>query len=110
MTAWTRRTALALSIAAAAFVTAPTCAQTITMWHIFGAPTEPGLVNIKRWNDANPTAQIDHKFIPFGQLSQQLIKGIATGDVPDLITIDNPTTASFATQGALEDLTVCERV
>jgi multiple sugar transport system substrate-binding protein len=105
MTAWTRRTALALSIAAAALAAAPVSAQTITMWHIFGAPTEPGLVNIKRWNDANPSAQIDHKFIPFGQLSQQLIKGIATGDVPDLITIDNPTTASFATQGALEDLT-----
>ena len=80
-------------------------ADAVTMWHIFGAETEPGLKNIKRWNDANPGQPIDAKFVPFGQLSQQLIKGIATGDVPDLITIDNPTVASFATQGALEDLT-----
>jgi multiple sugar transport system substrate-binding protein len=104
MNAWTPRTALALGVAAAT-ITTSVSAQPITMWHIFGQPTEAGLINIKRWNDANPGAQIDHKFIPFGQLSQQLIKGIATGEVPDLITIDNPTTASFANQGALEDLT-----
>jgi len=105
MTPWTRRTALTLGLALAGFAAAPAGAQTITMWHIFGQPTETGLQNIKRWNDANPSAQIEHKFIPFGQLSQQLIKGIASGDVPDLITIDNPTTASFASQGALEDIT-----
>jgi multiple sugar transport system substrate-binding protein len=79
-------------------------AEPITMWHIFGAETEPGLKNIKRWNDTQ-SQKIDAKFVPFGQLSQQLIKGIATGDVPDLITIDNPNVASFATQDALEDLT-----
>jgi multiple sugar transport system substrate-binding protein len=79
-------------------------AEPITMWHIFGAETEPGLKNIKRWNDTQPQ-QIDGKFIPFSQLSQQLIRGVATGDVPDLITIDNPYVASFATQDVLEDLT-----
>lgn len=82
-----------------------TAAEPVTMWHIFGAETEPGLKNIKRWNDTHLDQPIDQKFVPFGQLSQQLIKGIATGDVPDLITIDNPNVASFATQGALEDLT-----
>jgi len=105
MITWTRRTVLGIGLATAALVAMPATAQTVTMWHIFGQPSEPGLGNIKRWNDANPSTQIDHKFIPFGQLSQQLIKGIATGDVPDLITIDNPNTASFASLGALEDLT-----
>lgn len=104
MSIWKRRLALALGAALIGSATSAG-AQTITMWHIFGQPTEPGLQNIKRWNDTHPGAQIDHKFIPFSQLSQQLIKGIASGDVPDLITIDNPTTASFAAQGALEDLT-----
>ncbi len=104
MTNWTRRTALAIGIAGA-LAGAHASAETITMWHIFGNPTDTVPVNIKRWNDANPKSQIDHKFIPFAQLSQQLIKGMATGDVPDLITIDNPTTAYFASQGALDDLT-----
>ena len=80
-------------------------ADGVSMWHIFGTETEPALKNIARWNELNPQARIDGKFIPFGQLSQQLIRGIATGDVPDLITIDNPVVASFATQDALEDLT-----
>jgi multiple sugar transport system substrate-binding protein len=105
MISWTRKAIAAASVASAALLAVPAQAQPITMWHIFGQPTETGLISIKRWNDANPGAQIDHKFIPFGQLSQQLIKGIATGEVPDLITIDNPVVASFATQGALEDLT-----
>ncbi|WP_293855300.1 ABC transporter substrate-binding protein [uncultured Alsobacter sp.] len=79
--------------------------EKITMWHIFGNATEPALANLAKWDKLNPDNPLDHKFIPFGQLSQQLIKGIATGDVPDLITIDNPVVASFASQGALEDLT-----
>ena len=86
MSIWKRRLAIALGAALIGSATSAG-AQTITMWHIFGQPTEPGLQNIKRWNDTHPGAQIDHKFIPFGQLSQQLIKGIASGDVPDLITI-----------------------
>ena len=79
--------------------------EKIVMWHIFGNATEPSLANIAKWDKTHPDNPIDQKFIPFGQLSQQLIKGIATGDVPDLITIDNPVVASFASQGALEDLT-----
>lgn len=79
--------------------------EKIVMWHIFGNATEPSLANMAKWDKAHPDNPLDQKFIPFGQLSQQLIKGIATGDVPDLITIDNPVVASFASQGALEDLT-----
>ena len=86
------------------WASAARAADEIQMWHIFGAETEPGLKNIKHWNDTQDQ-KIEGKFIPFSQLSQQLIKGIATGDVPDLITVDNPNVASFATQGALEELT-----
>lgn len=79
--------------------------EKVLVWHIFGNATEPSLLNMTRWNQTHPENQIDQKFIPFAQLSQQLIRGIATGDVPDLITIDNPVVASFASQSALEDLT-----
>jgi multiple sugar transport system substrate-binding protein len=96
----------------AAFVTAmivlggtALAGEKIVMWHIFGNATEPSIANMAKWDKTHPDNQLDQKFIPFGQLSQQLIKGIATGDVPDLITIDNPVVASFASQGALEDLT-----
>jgi multiple sugar transport system substrate-binding protein len=97
---------LAAAVVAVGFGAGPAmAADTVVVWHIFGNETEPGLVNIKTWNDTHPDVQIDAKFVPFGQLSQQLIKGIATGDVPDLVTIDNPTVASFANQNALDDLT-----
>lgn len=79
--------------------------EKVQIWHIFGNATEPSLVNLTHWNETHPDNQLDLKFIPFAQLSQQLLKGIATGEVPDLITIDNPVVASFASQGVLEDLT-----
>ena len=43
--------------------------------------------------------------MPANQLSAELIKAIATGSVPDLVTMDNPNVASFAAQGSLTDLT-----
>jgi multiple sugar transport system substrate-binding protein len=79
-------------------------ATTVSLWHIFGYSTEPGLINIARFNQTRTDVQIDGKSVPFGQLSQQLVKAVATGDVPDLITIDNPTVASFAGQGVLEEV------
>ena len=95
------------ALAAAMFMLGGTAlaGEKIVVWHIFGNATEPSLANLAKWDKTHPENQLDQKFIPFGQLSQQLIKGIATGDVPDLITIDNPVVASFASQGALEDLT-----
>ena len=80
-------------------------AETIVVWHSLGKPEEPTRQNFEKWNKTHPDMQLDLRFIPFGQLAQQFIKGIATGDVPDLITIDNPVVANFANQDALEDLT-----
>jgi len=92
--------------AALAFGARPARAATgtVSIWHIFGYSTEPGLINFGHFNQSHSDLQIDGKSIPFGQLSQQLVKGVATGDVPDLITIDNPTVASFASQGVLEEV------
>ena len=42
---------------------------------------------------------------PANQLVAELIKAIATGSVPDLVTLDNPVVASFSAQGSLLDLT-----
>lgn len=41
----------ALGTLAAAGVRPARAADTIAMWHIVGAETEPGLKNIRRWND-----------------------------------------------------------
>ncbi len=95
----------AIAVAAMLASSAAWAGEAVQIWHIFGNATEPSLVNLAHWNETHPDHQLDLKFIPFAQLSQQLLKGIATGDVPDLITIDNPVVASFASQGALEDLT-----
>ena len=43
--------------------------------------------------------------MPGPQITTELIKAIATGSVPDLVTLDNPVVASFSAQGTLTDLT-----
>ena len=85
----------------------PVSAQTTTvqLWHVFNLETDMIHAAIKRWNEANPTVQIDAKVLPFAQLTNQLARAVATGDVPDLITINNPDNVGFALQGTLEDLT-----
>ena len=45
------------------------------------------------------------RLVPANQLVAELIKAIATGSVPDLVTLDNPLVASFSAQGSLLDLT-----
>ncbi|MCF3934857.1 ABC transporter substrate-binding protein [Acuticoccus sp. M5D2P5] len=60
---------------------------------------------IKDYNASQDEYRIEPRVLPFVQLQTELIKAVATGDVPDLITVDNPVLVSLAAQGALEDLT-----
>jgi hypothetical protein len=78
--AFLKQTAALGALAMLGSVRRAAAAAPVTMWHIFGAETEPGLKNIKRWNDTHVDQPIDQKFVPFGQLSQQLIKGAPQAD------------------------------
>lgn len=80
-------------------------ATTIQLWHIFNLETDMIHPAIKRWNETHPDVQIEAKVLPFAQITNQLAKAVATGEVPDLITINNPDNVGFALQGTLEDLT-----
>jgi multiple sugar transport system substrate-binding protein len=102
-----RRTLLTTLAATGVLAALPLRAQTgtIQLWHIFNLETDMIHAAIKRWNEANPGMQIEAKVLPFAQITNQLARAVATGDVPDLITINNPDNVGFALQGTLEDLT-----
>jgi len=104
----TRRQTLALAgaapIAAPALVQAQ--ARTISLWHVFNLETEAYMrEGVRDWNAQNPNQRIEERIIPFAQYRTELVRAIATGDVPDLCVIDNPDTPSFAAQNQLTDLT-----
>lgn len=106
MTAITRRR---LGGIAAASLALPAAAQPhgkpIQLWHIFNLETDMIHGGIRAWNEANPGQPIVARVLPFAQLTAELIKAIATGEVPDLVTINNPDTVGYAARGALEDIT-----
>ena len=76
----------------------------VTLWHVFNLETDMIYGGIKSFNETQTAYRIDARLVPANQLVAELIKAIATGSVPDLVTLDNPFVASFAAQGSLLDL------
>src|SRR5579864_8429379 len=79
--------------------------KTVTLWHVFNLETDMIYGGIKSFNESQSAYRIDARLVPANQLVAELIKAVATGSVPDLVTLDNPVVASFAAQGSLLDLT-----
>lgn len=77
----------------------------VTLWHVFNLETDMIYGGIKSFNETQSKYRIDARLVPANQLPAELIKAIATGSVPDLVTLDNPVVASFSAQGSLLDLT-----
>lgn len=104
-----RRDLARLSAIAAIGLAAPSIVRaqgrTLALWHVFNLETEAYMrEGVRTWNAANPNVRIEERIIPFAQYRTELVRAIATGDVPDLCVIDNPDTPSFAAQNQLTDL------
>jgi multiple sugar transport system substrate-binding protein len=99
---------LGVAIAALAWLAiGPAIAQPkpVTLWHVFNLETDMIYGGIKSFNETQSVYRIDARLVPANQLVAELIKAVATGSVPDLVTLDNPVVASFSAQGTLLDLT-----
>lgn len=59
---------------------------------------------IKKYEEANGV-KIEAEFIPFGDYKKQLSVAIGAGSLPDIIMIDNPDHAAFASMGVFADIT-----
>src|SRR5262249_30909147 len=79
--------------------------KTIALWHVFTLETDMIHGAIKGFNGAQADYRIDARIVAGPQITTELTKAMASGAVPDLVTIDNPIVASFSAQGTLTDLT-----
>ena len=101
-----KRTAWLAGAACALVLSMPAKAQTvIDLWHVFNIDTDMIHGGIAAFNEQNPDVQVNARVLPFADLRTELIRSVATGDVPDLVVLNNPETPGFAAQGALEDIT-----
>jgi multiple sugar transport system substrate-binding protein len=63
---------------------------------------------LQEFNASQSKVVVQVQYVPFGDLKRNLLVASASGDLPDVVIIDNPDTAFFAAAGVLADIT--ERV
>src|SRR5579871_6419909 len=77
----------------------------VSLWHIYNASSDMIHTGISKFNAENTQYEIEPRLIPYTAVSPELIRAIATGTPPDLVTINDPDVTSYAAQGQLTDLT-----
>jgi len=78
---------------------------TIRIWWSPDNDMQPAVNFIKDYNDLNTGIKLEYRQILFDDLVSEAMRAYATGQTPDIIAIDNPEHALFASRGALLDLT-----
>jgi multiple sugar transport system substrate-binding protein len=105
-----RRSFLGATAAAACLPNIARAAEpkSVSLWHVFNLETDMIYGGMKAYNDSQTNFKIEPRLLPANQIVTELIRAVATGSVPDLVTLDYPVVPSFSAQGTLTDLT--ERV
>ena len=94
-----------LALSSAAMFTLPAAAQvTLKMWSIDG---DNGLYTklVEDFNASQSDIVVESRLVPFDDLVNEALKAFATGQAPDLISLDNPDFALFSSRGAMLDIT-----
>lgn len=98
--------AVALAMTCASFVGFDVKAEdvTLTLWSL-DRDIQPAPNLIKEFNAQNNGIKIEYRQIQFDDVVSEAMRAYSTGKVPDIIAIDNPNHAMFASRGAFLDLT-----
>lgn len=94
-----------LSTVALGLTALPALAQDVVLdlWTI-DDPGEYHYVMAEEYMALHPEVQINVRTVQFEDMVNDLARGIATGDAPDITYIDNPEVALFASRGLLLDI------
>lgn len=96
----------ALMLAAASlFTTAAIAQEPVVLWHVFNLKTDIIYKGIEQFNAKQDEYEVEGRLIPSNQYVSELIRAVATGSAPDVVTLNDPYVASFSAQGTLTDLT-----
>ena len=85
-----RRTLLAIVATLCLAPAASAEPKTIALWHVFTLETDMIHGAVKGFNASQTDYRIDARIVAGPQITTELTKAIASGAVPDLVTIDNP--------------------
>lgn len=96
----------ALALAGASFSAEAVRAENVTLrlWSL-DKDIQPAPNLVKQFNALNNGIKIEYRLIQFDDVVTEAMRAYATGQAPDIIAIDNPDHALFASKGAFLDLT-----
>lgn len=77
----------------------------LTLWAYYTGAGATALKNlINEFNSSQDKVEVTFQFIPDSDLKKQLSIGAAANKLPDIVAIDNPDLAAFASMGILADI------
>jgi len=97
---------------AASATTAPTDVavvekKNVVIWYYWENETHQKLLDgiIQDFNGSQANVTVEAKYVPFADFKKQLSIGATASELPDIVIIDNPDTASYASMGIFADIT-----
>ena len=79
---------------------------TLKVWSIDG-DDRPGIADTfsKEFDEMNDDIIVEYRYLPFDDLVNETLRAYATGNAPDIVSLDNPDFALFSSRGAMLDIT-----
>lgn len=77
---------------------------TLTLWSL-DKDIQPAPNLVKQFNALNNGIKIEYRLLQFDDVVTEAMRAYSTGQAPDIIAVDNPEHALFASRGAFLDLT-----
>lgn len=77
---------------------------TITIWSL-DKPEQPAWNLAREFDEKEAGIKVEYRLIQFDDVVSEAMRAFSTGQAPDIIAIDNPEHALFASRGAFLDLT-----
>ncbi|MBB4009821.1 ABC transporter substrate-binding protein [Allorhizobium taibaishanense] len=95
---------LALGGASITALAAKAADVTLTLWSL-DKENQPAPNLVKQFNALNNGIKIEYRLLQFDDVVTEAMRAYSTGQAPDIIAVDNPEHALFASRGAFLDLT-----
>lgn len=79
----------------------------ITLWYYWENEQHQEILNkmVEEYNSMQTASVVKAKYVPFADFKKQLSIGATASELPDMVIIDGPDHASYATMGIFADLT-----
>lgn len=87
--------------------TASAAEQEITLWYYWETEGHQQALNamIDEYNGMQDNYNLTAKYVPFADFKKQLSIGASASELPDLVILDSPDHASYASMGIFADIT-----